>query len=372
MPRKMHKPLILALAAALLGQAAWTAPAAADAVADAKAFVEAASKPNPPWDGPTEGPAAVPGKSVVFVSTDQRNGGARGVGVAIEEASGIIGWTYRELDGQGTVSGRSSALGQAMALQPDVIVLGGIDANEQVAAIEEAARQGIVLVGWHSYAKAGPHDTLPIFTNITTDPLDVARAAASLAVAESDGQTGAVVFTDSVYEIAVAKADAMAEIIKACETCTLLEYVDTPLSDTATRMPPLTTALLQRYGDKWTHSLSINDLTFDFMAPALAAAGIAGDGNPRNISAGDGSEAAFQRIRDVQYQVATVAEPLRLQGWQVVDEANRALAGDKDSGYVAPPHLFTADNIAFDGGPDNTYDPDNGYTDAYRKIWGVD
>jgi ribose transport system substrate-binding protein len=137
-------------------------------------------------------------------------------------------------------------------------------------------------------------------------------------------------------------------------------------------MPPMTTALLQKYGDQWTHALSINDLTFDFMAPSLASAGIAGNGQPTNISAGDGSEAAFQRIRDEQYQAATVAEPLRLQGWQVIDEVNRALAGEKDSGYVAPPHLFTPDNIQFDGGPNNIYDPDNGYTDAYKKIWGVD
>lgn len=368
----MHKFLILGLAAALLGQTAIVTPAAADAVAEAKSYVEAASKPNPPWDGPTTGPAIQPDKTIVYVSTDQRNGGARGVGLGVQEAAEIAGWTYRELDGQGTVSGRSSALNQAMTLQPDVIVLGGIDANEQAAAIEEIAGQDVVVLGWHAYAKAGPHDTLPIFTNITTDPLDVAKAAASLAVAESDGQAGVVIFTDSVYEIAIAKSDAMAEIIRACETCTLHEIVDTPLSDTATRMPPLTTALLQRYGDGWTHSLSINDLTFDFMAPSLASAGIDGDGQPRNISAGDGSEAAFQRIREVQYQVGTVAEPLRLQGWQVVDEANRALAGETDSGYVAPPHLFTPENIAFDGGPDNIYDPDNGYTDAFKKIWGVD
>jgi ribose transport system substrate-binding protein len=328
----MHKLLIAGLAAALLGQTALVAPAAADAVAEAKSYVEAAGKPNPAWDGPTAGPAIQPGKTIVYVSTDQRNGGARGVGLGVQEAAEMAGWTYRELDGQGTVSGRSSALNQAMALRPDVIVLGGIDANEQAAAIEEIAAQDVVVLGWHAYAKAGPHDTLPIFTNITTDPLDVAKAAASLAVAESDGQAGVVIFTDSVYEIAIAKSDAMAEIIRACETCTLHEIVDTPLSDTATRMPPLTTALLQRYGDGWTHALSINDLTFDFMARSLASAGIDGDGQPRNISAGDGSEAAFQRIREFQYQVGTVAEPLRLQGRQVVGEANRALAGEADSG----------------------------------------
>ncbi|WP_108658829.1 substrate-binding domain-containing protein [Acuticoccus kandeliae] len=367
----MTRGWIAGLTAALL--LGGIAPALAqDELAASREIVEAYSKPNPPWDGPTTGPAAQSGKLIVYVSTDQRNGGARGVGEGVVEAAELIGWDTRTIDGQGTVSGRSSGLTQAIALQPDVIVLGGIDANEQAALVEEADKAGIKVIGWHAYATTGPHPSLPIFTNITTDPMKVAAAAAAYAVVTSEGKAGAIVFTDSVYEIAVAKANAMADVIRACANCKLLEYIDTPLSDTAMRMPPMTTALLQKYGDEWTHALSINDLTFDFMAPALASAGIAGDGHPTNISAGDGSEAAFQRIRDKQFQAATVAEPLRLQGWQVVDEANRALAGEKDSGYVAPPHLFTPDNIGFDGGPNNIYDPDNGYTEIYAKIWNAD
>jgi ribose transport system substrate-binding protein len=345
--------------------------ALADAVSDAKAFMAQVSKPNPPWNGPTTGPQAEAGKTIIYVSTDQRNGGARGAGEGVKEAAEKIGWTFRLIDGQGSVAGRSSGLQQAIASKPDVIVLGGIDANEQAAVIEDAAKQGIVLVGWHSYAKSGPHDKLPIFSNITTDPLEVARAAASYPCAETGGKAGVVIFTDSTYEIAIAKSNAMAKVIAACGDSKVLEVVDTPLADASNRMPPLTTALLQRYGSKWTHALSINDLTFDFMAPALAGAGLPGSGPPVNVSAGDGSEVAFQRIREGQYQAGTVAEPLRLQGWQIVDEANRALHHEKDSGYVAAAHLFTPANIQFDGGPKNTYDPDNHYTDAYLKIWGV-
>ncbi|HWL70386.1 MAG TPA: substrate-binding domain-containing protein [Geminicoccus sp.] len=366
---RMSTSALALLGCAVLALAA--GPAAADAVEEAKAYVEKVSKPNPPWDGPTSGPKAAEGKTLVYVSTDQRNGGARGVGEGVEEAAGKLGWTVRVLDGQGSVSARSSALAQAIASKPDAIILGAIDATEQSSAVEEAAKQGITVIGWHAYAKAGPHDSMPIFTNITTDPMEVAKAAASYAVAESNGTAGAVIFTDSVYEIAVAKANAMADIIKACSGCKMLELVDTPLADASTRMPPLTTALLQRYGDQWTYALSINDLTFDFMAPSLAAAGIAGDGNPRNISAGDGSGAAFQRIQQEEHQIGTVAEPLRLHGWQIVDEANRAFAGEKDSGYVAPAHLFLPTNVDKDGGPKGIYDPENGYTDAYLKIWGV-
>eukprot|EP01037_Dinobryon_pediforme_P007345 gene7345-7413_t len=344
--------------------------ARADVVSDAKDFVAATSTPNAPWSGPTTGPKAASGKTIIYISTDQRNGGARGAGEGVKEASAKIGWTFKLIDGQGTVSGRASAINQAIASKADVIVIGGIDATEQASVIEDAAKQGIVIIGWHAYAKSGPHDKLPIFNNVTTDPMEVARSAASFPCAQTNGAVGAVIFTDSTYEIAVAKSNKMAEVIKACGNSKVLEIVNTPLADAANRMPQLTTALLQKYGKAWTHALSINDLTFDFMAPSLAAAGVAGDGAPLAISAGDGSEAAFQRIRQHEYQAGTVAEPLRLQGWQVVDEANRALNKEKQSGFVAPAHLFLPSNINADGGPKNTYDPDNHYAEIYAKIWG--
>ncbi len=116
--------------------------------------------------------------------------------------------------------------------------------------------------------------------------------------------------------------------------------------------------------------MAINDIYFDFMGPALAAAGIAGDGAPKAVAAGDGSEGAYQRIRAAQYQAVTVAEPLNLQGWQLVDELNRAMQGEPPSGYVSPLHVVTAANIGFDGGDKNIFDPGNGYREAYAAIWG--
>jgi ribose transport system substrate-binding protein len=39
------------------------------------------------------------------------------------------------------------------------------------------------------------------------------------------------------------------------------------------------------------------------------------------------------------------------------------------TGYVAPVHLVTAGNLAFDGGRLGKYDPENNYKDIYRGIW---
>jgi ribose transport system substrate-binding protein len=348
-----------------------TTAAYADVLSDAQAYVAEASKKNPAWTGPTTGPKGQPSKSIVYISADQRNGGVLGVSKGVEEAAQAIGWSVRVVDGQGSVSGRSAALQQAIALKPDGIILGSVDANEQAEAIKQAADAGIKIVGWHSTASTGPSDKHPILTNLTTDPLEISKAAAYFAVANSDGKAGVVIFTDSVYEIAIAKSNAMAEIIRACATCKLLTIEDTPLAEASTRMPPLTNALMQRYGDEWTYALTINDLPIDFMASALQSAGKEADGYPRNISAGDGSEAAFQRIQQNYYQYGTVAEPLSLHGWQAIDELNRAFAGEKDSGFVVPVHLFTPENVTSDGGARFVYDPENGYRDAYKEIWGV-
>jgi len=215
----------------------------------------------------------------------------------------------------------------------------------------------------------GPDPKTGMFANVNTRISDVAQTAADLAIVDSNGKAGVVIFGDSNYEMAIGKARMMEADIKKCAGCTVLSLEDSPMTEASTRMPQLTTALLQRFGDKWTYALAVNDLYYDFMAASLGAAGKSGTDTPNNISAGDGSESAFQRIRAKQYQTATVPEPLQEQGWQLIDELNRAFAKQPWSGYVSGIHLVTAGNIGYDGGPKNLYDPDNGYRDAYRAIW---
>lgn len=367
MTRTAPRRTLLALALAL---AATAAAPAEDFLAQARKKVSAATLPVTRWDGPTSGPKAVPGKTIAFVAADLRNGGILGVSRGVEEAAKAIGWTVQVIDGQGSVSGRTAALNRALALKPAGIVVGGFDATEQRGVLSTAMFAGIPLVGWHSGEKPGPNPVVGLFANVTTAAEDVAEAAALWTVVDANGQAGVVIFTDSQYSIAVYKARLMEAVIQQCGGCKLLSFEDIPIADSANLMPQLTAALLQRFGDRWTHALAINDLYFDFMGPSLPSAGRKADGAPKAVSAGDGSEAAYQRIRARRFQAATVPEPLHLQGWQVVDEMNRAFAQQPWSGYVTKVHLVTAYNVGRDGGPRNLFDPDNGYRDRYRAIWG--
>ena len=103
--------------------------------------------------------------------------------------------------------------------------------------------------------------------------------------------------------------------------------------------------------DGRTASPSLRDVQ---SAPVLTQAAL-----PNNalsmLSAGDGSESAFLRIRTGSFQTGTVAEPLNLHGWQLVDEhvhgalflalgENRYLGGTNAKGYILGVQYAVAHN----------------------------
>lgn len=342
-----------------------------DFVNHAKQTVEKATAPQTQWDGPTTGPAIQQGKNVIFIASDMKNGGVLGVLDGMKEAASIAGWHLDVLDGAGSVNNQLASLNQAIAKKPDAIVIGGWNPNVARNPLKKAHKQNITLVAWHATPEPGPIDKYNVFYNVTSDSDEISRLSALLTVAKSEGTAQVVILTDSLYEIALRKANVMKETIEQCANCKVLEFIDTPLADTSSRMPSLTISTLQKYQDNFQYTLAINDLYFDFMSPSLRTANLKGTDAPYNISAGDGSVTAYQRIRSGEHQIATVPEPLNLHGWQLVDELNRAFSGEKPSGYITPVHLVTKDNIAYDGGDKNRYDPQNGYQEAYKKIWGI-
>ncbi|KUO09465.1 substrate-binding domain-containing protein [Streptomyces sp. DSM 15324] len=349
-------------AAATAGSGKAGCPAA---LASAKTAVKAAEDVNAPWDGPTTGPKAVPGKTIVYVAQSMTNPGVSGAAEGVKEAAKAIGWTMRIIDGQGTPAGIQAALSQAVAVKPDGIVLSGFDPKSTAQQVAQANAAGIPLIGWHAVGTPGPSTDPKLFTNITTKVEDVAKISADWIISQSNGRAGVVVFTDASIPFAKGKSDLIEKELATCSDAKVLTTSNIPIADASNRTPQEVSALLSRFGTKWTHSIAINDLYFADAAPSLRGAGKHGNGAPFNIGAGDGDPSAFQRINSKQFQAATAPEPLSEQGWQMVDEFNRAFAGKPASGYVAPVHITTADN----SGGKSSWDP-KGYREAYRKLWG--
>jgi|GEM_PF-80105 len=340
----------------------------ADLLIEARRIVAKATLHAARWNGPESGPPAKSGKYIAFMAEDLRNGGIVGVAQGVREAVAVMGWKLKIFDGSGSPAVGARALAEALASKPDGLILCGSDAHDSNAALAPFAAAGIPVVGWHAGPKPGAIPGTPVVMNITTDPLEVARVTAMAAIAQSNGQAGVVILTDSKYGIAMAKANAMADIIRACKGCALLEMRDVAISESSEKMPDVTKELLVRYGKRWTHALAVNDIYFDYAIPTLIKAGVPSS-ELSLLSAGDGSAPAFLRIQARTYQTGTVAEPLNMHGWQAIDELNRLFARQPVSGFVAPVHLVTIDNIVFDGGKRFQYDPENGYRDIYRRIW---
>jgi ribose transport system substrate-binding protein len=365
-----HWTLAVALTAVAAGAGCGAdrgAPAPADpSVKQAHAAVDRALTSAADYHGPTAGPRAQPRRLVVFIAADVTNGGIAGVARGVQQAAGVIGWPMRILEGRTSAVARRGALRTAIALRPGGIILGGFDAGEQRAELRRARALHIAVVGWHAGAKPGPDPRNDLFVNVTTDPTAVARLAARYVIADSGGTAGAVIFTDSEYAIAVHKARELASELRSCRRCSVLAMIDTPIASAEQRMPSLVTRLAQRFGDRWRYLLGINGAYIAGARAGLVGSGRRGDDPPFGVAAGDGDAAEFARIRAGDYQRASIAEPLYMQGWQLIDELNRARAGAPASGYVAPPRLITRADVP----NGDVFEPPGGYRGNYARIWG--
>ena len=337
-------------------------------LAEMQEMVSAASSANPQWYGPITGPEARTGRTIAILAEDLRNGGILGVSHGIQEAAQALGWRVKVFDAGGSDQGRRQAAQNAFDSKPEGLILNGADMVAMSEMLQPFVDSDIPIVGWHVAAVAGAIDG-PVAINVSTDPLEVARITAMAAIVASGGKAGVIIFTDSNYEIAMSKANAMADLVRSCSGCRLLEMQDVAIANSASIMPGRTRELINKYGNAWTHALAINDIYFDYAVPELIQTSTSTD-QLQLLSAGDGSSAAFLRIQSDTYQTSTVAEPLNLHGWQLVDELNRLMENTAVTGYVFPPHLMTGNNISDQMSSDFNYDPNNGYRDRYLKIWG--
>ncbi|NWK76378.1 substrate-binding domain-containing protein [Aquitalea sp. LB_tupeE] len=317
------------------------------------------------WDGPRSGPPRQPGHyQVLYLAQDLRNGGIAGSYRAFATAAGLLGWQLQIIDGKGSSALLRQALASAVSeRRVQGVVLGGIATSDLRVEIGAARQAGIPLVGWHATATPGAQDGL--FFNVTTDPQEVARLAASYVIQQSQGKAGVVIFNDERFDIANAKTRFMQQTLAQCKTCKLLSVENIPINHAAERMDAVVRQLNQRYGKQWTHTLAINDVYFDEMNYPLLHVRRT---DIRNVSAGDGSSKAISRIRaGLSQQSATVAEPLAAQGWQMADELNRAFAHASPSGYASKPILLTREVLQQLG--EQEVDAALPYQQAYRAIW---
>ena len=325
-------------------------------------------QPKSQWDGPTTGPKGQRDKSLVILAADLNNSSIASVIHGIKEAAELLGWRLNIIDGEGDNLGLTAVFGKALTLEADGIFTVGFDSVEQRAGILLCQQTGAPIVAWHACGNNGPDLDNGIFVNISTDAKEVAKTTAFWAYADAAAKPGIIMITDTTNQIAVDKAEYIHELLYEIGS-EVIDFVDVPLEKAKTEIENVVDKMWRKHGKKWTHTIAINDVYFDPMIDALERISVPKEYWATNLSAGDGSYLAYQRIHNGWGQKMTIAEPLNLQGWQMVDEINRAFSKEAWSGYQAPFNLVNPDNIEFDGGKINAFDPDNHYREQYAKIW---
>ncbi len=341
------------------------------ALAEAQKIVNHAAGVNSTWDGPKTSFSTQKGVRVVYIASNANNPGDIGVYDGLKEAATALGWDVKMIDGQNSPSTNLDALSQGIALSPKAIVVSSYEPKSAGQLFDEAKAAGIIVIGNHTGEASGFQPKYPgLFTNISSDPAEIAKVAASCALVASKGTAEvSLVGCGGQFALCRIKEDAMANVIKQSWKAKVLAINNFPFEEIQQRMGAVAVADYQKFGSKLTYMLSINDLYWDVAIPALSAVGVEPDATPYMIAAGDGSPAAFDRIRKHEHQIATVAEPLQFHGWQIADEIVRALNGKEPSNFVSYPHLVTAQNVDLEGGDKGIYDPSNNYRDEYRKMW---
>ena len=319
------------------------------------------------WKLPLNSPSVNGKKTIAFVASDMRNGGLESLAEGVAEAMGLIGWHLVIFDGKGTQMGQATALLKAELVDIDGFILGGIDEKQQSEYIKRLSQQNKPIVGWHSSESVELREDSFLFANITTDAQSVGKKAACYAIATTQKPIKAIIFTDNDYSIARIKTQAIVAAFDSCETCKVVSIENISLSRNRTSLSKRIYEIIEE-NDEITHFISINDIYFDYLRAVLEGTSTQYSLLPQAISAGDGSQEAYQRIKRGLFQQATVPEPLTLQGWQIVDELNRYFNGQNASGYSAP--LVVVDkensNLYIEN---NIFEPGIDYRSHYKRFW---
>ncbi len=319
--------------------------------------------PQTTWNGPTSGPAAHAGKSIVYLSGQESNSLDAAYGNYLQAAAKKIGWTVTVIDGKGTPTGWLAGMDQAVALHPSGIVIFA-NASSLGAPIAAAAAAHIPVVGLHACSVTGPCHGL--FTNIQEDAAAIGRAEADYAIAASHGTARVIIVTHNEYGIARIKSDAMKAELAKCSSCKLLAYVNYPAAESSTRTPQLATSWVSQYGLPF-YALTVGDNDWDFAVPALRAAGV--PPSKAVLIGSDGIASAYQRIRaGNQYQVATVPEPAQEEAYYALYQMNRAFHGMTPSTWYPPIYLVTHSNVNAQGGANDAFDPTNNYQQHFVSL----
>jgi ribose transport system substrate-binding protein len=324
---------------------------------------------------PGSGPSAQKGKSVWIVSCGQSLEGCANATKAEQAAAGEIGWKTNVFDGKLDPATFNTGVRQALAAKADGVILNAIDCPLVKAALQQARKAKVPVVGLYSLdcSEAGPGQP-SLLTSVYYGPAgpDYSRYVSAWAAPRADwlisktaGRAKVIDFVQTDLPTPQLVDKAFNAELRKCPGCKVVDRVTFASADIG---PPLQQkaqqAIVKNPGANAIH-VPYDGAIVAGIGPAIAASG---QGGRLAVVGGEGNGTNLKLIAADRGQDAANVVDVGWLGWGAVDTLNRAFAGKPAApegiGWqIADRQHNLSANGAYNVGVD--------FKSGYRKVWGL-
>jgi len=342
-------------------------------VDDAKAMVEkyrqlpSFEAPGKPFDAK----ACMADKKIFVIPLTNANPFNAEISRGMKEAADIVGFELREWENQMQPDQWIQGISTAVAEGYDLIDLqGGLPPELLVPQIIEARNAGVKVSTTHTF-DATTHP-IPDYLDgsARTDYVLVGEIIAAWAIAQTDGKVNAIILgPDEIGATTPLKEAMMSYLDENCPDCTY-KYINTPVTEWATKIQPAVQAALLADPDV-NYVLPVYDSMAQFIVPAIQ---IADRADSVKVASYNGTPFVLDMIRDGDIVEMDVGESLGWVGMAGIDADMRLLCGEGEVTELnTPAYIFDDSNIETAGNPATFND---GYGDThiegFKTLWGIE
>jgi ribose transport system substrate-binding protein len=286
-------------------------------VAESKKAVAAAEVGLPAkYEGPTE-PVKTPKNLTLAVMPC--GGAVRGC-VALTEAAAALGkelgWTIKQYDGKSDPSNQNKAMLQAAAAGADIIITGGVAADQIKSGIAAAHKKGIIVASTSQAEQPKPDG---YDYDINPAGPEMGKIAGDWMIADSNGKAVFQPWIDKEFGGAVQFLEGNIDRVKQCSTCKVLDPQQFVAASLATDFGSRTVNVVRQNKD-----ITYMNPSYDPAAAAQAAALMtAGLKDRVKVASINGNKQNLALVQQGQVQAIDVAYDQVYVGWMAVYQALR-------------------------------------------------
>ncbi len=326
-----------------------------------------------PSGGPVDPP---PGKNIWIISTGQEIETAQNASKAMEEAGQDLGWEVSLFDGKFESSRQISGIEQALADKADGLVLVYVDCAPVKAALQQAKKAGVAVVGIeskdcepslvdHVVEYAGNED----FATWVAHAFGGTQAKWVIAKTKGEAKTIVTVQTD-LYTTAVTYDPGITDEFAQCKTCEIvdtIEFVGTEFG------PPLQQKIEQSL-NKHPEANSFIAAYDAVLTGGGGAAALRASGRLDEIESmgGEGSVPGIELIYNEAGMDACSGIPTAWEGYGAIMGLARIFAGqdpNKGNSGIGAQACDREHNLPPKG---ESYQAPIDFVAEYNELWGVE